>query len=283
MSQPAHDDGDFYATNMPVGEILRRAREHYGQSLSDIERALRIRACQLEAIETGHIEALPGRVYAIGFVRSYSEYLGLDGAHMVHLFKEQAGRVANDPELHFPAAAPDTKLPPSWLLVASLAAVVFLVIGWWALSSSPEQQALVTEVPSVEETIGETQVVYGPPAPAEIALATEKSPESENPVVAPVVVEPEQTIIINVTENSWVEIHDEEGSILVSRVLKAGDRFYVPDRPGLLMSLGNAGGIELEVNGRKLGALGERGDVQRRIDLGVESLIQRFGLAETAE
>ncbi|MBU0859077.1 MAG: helix-turn-helix domain-containing protein, partial [Alphaproteobacteria bacterium] len=90
-------------TDMTVGEILRRTRLHYGQSLTDVESILRIRAAQLQALEDGRIDLLPGRVYAIGFVRAYAEYLGLDGEKMVHLFKAQAG---NPPrpraELHFP-------------------------------------------------------------------------------------------------------------------------------------------------------------------------------------
>ncbi|PZO78204.1 MAG: DUF4115 domain-containing protein, partial [Micavibrio aeruginosavorus] len=73
-----------------MGEILRRTRVHYGQSLQQIEGVLRIRASQLDALEQGDVSQLPGRVYAIGFVRSYSEYLGLDGDKMVHLFKEQS-------------------------------------------------------------------------------------------------------------------------------------------------------------------------------------------------
>ena len=90
MTQHAiQQDGDFYRTDMPVGEVLRRAREHYGQSLRDVERNLRIRASQLAHLENGEYSALPGRVYVIGFIRSYSEYLGLNGDEMVNLYKRQ--------------------------------------------------------------------------------------------------------------------------------------------------------------------------------------------------
>ncbi|MFN3700448.1 MAG: helix-turn-helix domain-containing protein, partial [Alphaproteobacteria bacterium] len=73
VDAPEKSAAEFH-TDMPVGEILRRGREHYGQSLEDVERNLRIRAIQLHALETGNIEQLPGKAYALGFVRSYSEY-----------------------------------------------------------------------------------------------------------------------------------------------------------------------------------------------------------------
>ena len=68
MAEPAstnQNDGTSF-TDLPVGEILRRTRVHYKQSVEDIERALRIRASQIKAIETGDLEQLPGRVYAVG-------------------------------------------------------------------------------------------------------------------------------------------------------------------------------------------------------------------------
>src|SRR5688572_20077124 len=113
MGQPAMtEENPHFQTDLSVGEILRRTRLHYNQTLPDIERALRIRASQLEALENGNYDQLPGRVYVIGFIRSYSEYLGLDGDKMVHLFKTQSGgKVAQPASLGFQVPASDTKMP----------------------------------------------------------------------------------------------------------------------------------------------------------------------------
>ena len=100
---PQHHDIDLDSyTDLSVGEILRRTRLYYGQSLNDVEINLRIRASQLDLLEQNHIAHLPGRVYAIGFVRAYSEYLGLDGDKMVHLFKAQSVGKKWRPKLSFP-------------------------------------------------------------------------------------------------------------------------------------------------------------------------------------
>src|SRR5215475_10236539 len=63
-----------------VGQDLRAARLRRGDDLATVSRALKIRKDHLEAIEEDKLENLPGKNYALGFVRSYADYLGLDGA-----------------------------------------------------------------------------------------------------------------------------------------------------------------------------------------------------------
>lgn len=270
MAEPAlaHDEPDYYYTDMPVGEILRRAREHYGQSIADIERALRIRASQIEAIESGDLSRLPGPVYAIGFVRSYADYLGLGGEKMVRLFKMQTGDVGDKkPELRFHTPAKEAKVPPLWLVLASLA-VAFGVLAGWGIYNG-EDRTLVTSVPELPAQIRDRvaadaakKEVMGPPAPASLAAA---SPPA---VVAPA----GPGIILNVKENSWVEIVDGEGKPIVSRALKSGDQYFVPDRPDLKMSLGNAGGIEILIDGAAIPPIGKSGEIKRDIPLDSQAL-----------
>jgi len=72
-----------------VGRLLRSARERQGLGLDEVEATLLIRTAQLRAIEDDRFDALPAEAYARGFVRTYAEYLGLDGDQMVQLFNEQ--------------------------------------------------------------------------------------------------------------------------------------------------------------------------------------------------
>ncbi|MGQ0526755.1 MAG: RodZ domain-containing protein [Alphaproteobacteria bacterium] len=284
MTQPTPQEENIYQTDMPIGEILRRARMHYNQSLSDVENNIRIRASQIDAIEKGDFEKIPGRVYAIGFVRSYSEYLGLDGEKMVKLFKMQYGgsRVIR-PELNFPVAVDDIRIAPPWLIGACLAGVVLILISWWALRGDDRTEIEVippvTEAtqPPEETSAGEpvSQQFYGPTMPSgeEVAVA----PEAD---AAPTAEAEKKTTILNIVQNSWVEIKDRSGKTLVSRVLQAGDRYYVPDSPNLLMSLGNSRGVEIIIDGEKLQPLGGVGEVQRNIPLDAASLKKNFGKAQ---
>ncbi len=269
------EEPDYFRTDMPVGDILRRARVHYNQSITDVERALRIRASQIDAIESGKLEQLPGHVYAIGFVRSYAEYLGLDGDRMIRLFKEQSSGVEEKPELHFLVAASESKLPALWIILASFAVAVGILIFWAALQQ--DDRSMVTDIPAVPaalkaeiEKSTAIELPYGPPAPTQQQMAVTVSEE----VTAQVKAEPpvQKGLILQIQQNSWVEIKNESGKAIVSRVLKAGDQYYVPDSPNLKMSLGNAGGVAVLLDGQALPALGRPGEIRRDIPLGREAL-----------
>ena len=262
MAELATDDEEISFTDMPVGEILRRTRQHYDQSIEDVERALRIRASQIEAIEANDLKALPGKVYAVGFVRSYSEYLGLDGDKMVELFKRQAAGQTEEAELHYPVTPADSKTPPVWLILTCAFLLIAVIATWFG--DKPEERAAVERVPPVPQELKvAAQAPKPPPPPEEEQVIDEKPPEG---------------IILNIRQNSWVEIRDQQGKAMLSRVLKAGDQYYVPDRPDLTISIGNAAGVEIEVDGEALRPLGEKGRVVRRLPLDAEYLKENFAL-----
>jgi transcriptional regulator with XRE-family HTH domain len=62
-----------------IGDSLREARTRRGLSAADVQKDLRIRERYLTAIEDEKWELLPGEAYTKGFLRTYAEYLGLDG------------------------------------------------------------------------------------------------------------------------------------------------------------------------------------------------------------
>ncbi|MDR2006141.1 MAG: helix-turn-helix domain-containing protein [Acidaminococcales bacterium] len=70
-----------------VGELLRDERERQGITLRDIEAATSIRLRYLQAIESSDYSALPGNVYAKGFVRNYAITLGLNETEFVGMYK----------------------------------------------------------------------------------------------------------------------------------------------------------------------------------------------------
>ncbi len=101
-----------------IGSQLRTAREAKGLTLEQAFKATRIKTSYLEAIEANQLDTLPGPVQARGFVRTYANYLGLDGEHLAALLDAHkapvpevqpvnVGMVATKP----PALAPPVKLP----------------------------------------------------------------------------------------------------------------------------------------------------------------------------
>ena len=76
--------------SLGIGERLVQARDERGLSLEDAERDTRISRRYLQALEDETFHIIPAPVYARGFLRSYSQYLGLDTAQLLARFPEQA-------------------------------------------------------------------------------------------------------------------------------------------------------------------------------------------------
>lgn len=135
-----------------VGAELRAARLRRGEDLRTIGQALRIRREQLEAIEEGRGDDLPGRAYAIGFVRSYAEYLGLDSAHIVARYKAELDFSENTGEaLAFPDVPKENRLPRGTFLIVGIVVAVGLYGGWLLTRSADRMMA--ERVPSVPDRI----------------------------------------------------------------------------------------------------------------------------------
>jgi cytoskeleton protein RodZ len=124
-----------------------------GLGLRDVADHIRIRSNHLEAIEGGRFEDLPGRTYAIGFVRSYAEALGLDGEEMVRRFRDEAAGLAGTTALVFPSPAPEGKVPGGIVMVAALVLAALVYGSWYALSS--RDMAIADLVPEVPERLSQ--------------------------------------------------------------------------------------------------------------------------------
>src|ERR1700677_5398506 len=88
--------GDSESPLQTVGQDLRAARLRRGDEIAQVSRALKIRKDHLDALEEDRLEDLPGKTYAIGFVRSYARYLGLDATECVERFKREISSRPDD-------------------------------------------------------------------------------------------------------------------------------------------------------------------------------------------
>ena len=132
-----------------VGQHLRAARLRRGDELAVIARVLKIRKDYLEALEEDRQGALPGRAYAIGFVRSYADYLGLDASETVERFK---GEIAERGEEHVSMPLlerphEERRLPQGWVVIA-LVLVGALAFGLWRLARSASVYFNPPELPA---------------------------------------------------------------------------------------------------------------------------------------
>jgi cytoskeleton protein RodZ len=135
--------------------------------------------------------------------------------------------------------------------------------------AAPQDQAAAPQPPQVALP-APSGAVPVPPAPSAPPLAAALPPPPpppppdaatapEGPRVYGVTNGPAR-IVIRATADSWIQVRDRDGS--QARVLKPGEIYRVPDRPGLTMRTGNAGGIEILVDGKPAPALGQTGQTR---------------------
>lgn len=169
--------GDADAPLETVGQDLRAARLRRGDDLATVSRALKIRRDHLEALEEDRFEALPGRAYAVGFVRSYADYLGLDPLQSVERFKSEiAGRNEIQPTVGPPPDVESVRLPQGWLVIG---VVVLLIVVYGAYHLARSADTLLRQpVAAVPARMAP------PPAPTVVTTVTPQKPAPATPAAA---------------------------------------------------------------------------------------------------
>jgi cytoskeleton protein RodZ len=136
-----------------IGNSLREARVRQQLELTEVEQATKIRARYLRALEEENFEALPAQTYVKGFLRTYADYLGLDGQLYVDEFNSRYGEDEDYREPMIargasPVRREHRRLERRWVLIAlaAIAALVAFVVAAWKFGgdSQPPIPNLVT-------------------------------------------------------------------------------------------------------------------------------------------
>lgn len=164
-----------------AGSDLRAARERRGEDLRAIADLLRIRRVQLEALEESRYDDLPGRAYAVGFIRSYAEYLGLDSVELVERYKSEldAHLSEGDDALPFPDIQEQARLPRGTFLVVALV-VMASVYGIYLMTRSADRM-MAERVPDVPGQM-EVNVASNSPDERPASLSGDPASASTRPM-----------------------------------------------------------------------------------------------------
>jgi cytoskeleton protein RodZ len=320
------DDAD--ASGPPasrVGNDLRTARERLGWALPDVAAHLRIRLPFLDALEAGRTDELPGTAYALGFLRTYAQALGLDPDEMTRRFREEAAEANRKTELKFPAPVPDRGMPAGAVVLVGGLLLIAAYAGWYRVSDHgltgadavppvPARLAPLAASPDQHLAAPAAATAEAPDATAQPAAAPTVVPPSrpDAPAAAPgttrtatalsaVVASPNaaasgstsaasaaamttaanaapiatpngaQHLMLRAKSDAWVQVRERDGAVLLNRVLRPGETWVVPDKPGLLLTTGNAGGTEVLVDGMVTASLGIDGGVRRDLPLDADA------------
>jgi len=283
-----------------LGEWLRRRREELGISLEQAEADTRIRLRYLEALESEEYDALPDPVVGRGFLRNYATYLGLDPQEAADRF---SGKVAPpEPEsLSVEGPTPFTAGPfrpvslhqmpgrrPRWVWIAGLAVIVvagLAGLAWWGypyLSAwltreQPTSPSIAATSTQPATTGGLATVTRTPSADVAVTEAATATPEGSTPTPRPTRMPthtpsptPSPSVYTGIflelvfVDTSWIQV-TVDGVREFQGELEADTyrSWYGEER--IELRIGNAGAVQVTVNGQSLGALGEVGEVIDRV------------------
>ena len=104
-----------------------------------------------------------------------------------------------------------------------------------------------------------------PPEQAEAATPTEAAPAASEATASSG--GDSRVALKAAVDDCWVQVREMDGQLLLSKLLRKGETFRVPNRPGLSLTLGNAGALEITVDGKRVPSLGQPGQVRHDINL----------------
>jgi cytoskeleton protein RodZ len=254
----------------PIGALLEQKRQEKGLSLRDVEQATKIRTRYLEGLEREDYSVLPDAVYVQGFLKTYANFLGLDGERLSRELKDrrsprrerQLGHeglrttefeqpLINPGGLH---GAERRMISGATVLAVALAVLVLTavigalyLVGSWS-SGGPGAEG-EPEVAQQEDVPADRE-----PAPSPAQLATTEPTGGEPTTGADAV-----RVTVWVTGSPTGLSILTDGTLAYDQVAQPGFSRTLEARDAITISTANAGAVSVEANGQDVGVLGNSG------------------------
>lgn len=285
-----------------LSENLKKEREKKGITLEEAAKVTKIRKTYLQALEDGDF-SVQSPVFMKGFLKSYAEFLGLNSTDIIRRYENEIMAVEEaEAESEKPAVqSKGSKYLSFIVIILSLGAFliiasIILFIRWHKVPVSPppvteekkEEQKVVETPASTPPVLTTTQekppsdltspapvIKPASPPPTVTAKTPEVKPSVEAPAVKPIEAtgKPAEKMAENgkahvlsmtATGTAWLRITVDNGTA-TETVLKKGDTLELFAEREFVIVTGNAGEIELRLDGKPMGALGESGKVVSRV------------------
>ena len=258
--RPFEDDRE--PARLSVGRALKQARIDAGLTVDDVSNATRVRIAIVHAIEADDFAPCGGDVYARGHIRTLAKAVHLDPVPLLAQYDaEHGGRPAPTPAAPLFEAErirPERR-GPNWTaaMVAAIVAVIGFV-GFTAFKGGDEGGAKT----QVAEGSTPTTSRSPSPTPTGRTSATPKSAPSDSAIAAA----PQDKVTVQVSAadgKSWISAKDHNGRLLFDGLLQQGESKTFQDSDKINLVLGDAGAIQLYVNGKKIEDAFQPGAVER--------------------
>jgi cytoskeleton protein RodZ len=223
-----------------LGERFRAAREARGLAVSDVADKIRIRSVYLAAIEDENWNAIGAPVYIRGFIRTYARFLGIDPEDAVRAFNRAQPPAAADLPAQDTAPRPVMAGRTSMLIWVA-AAVAVLLVAFVVYNELTMQRGQVAAA------------VTATASPTPAATTAPAASPTPRPVLAG------NSLALVLSAPSWLRV-TVDGNVSIEGTFPAGTSKTFHGKSALVR-IGNAGGVEIYVDGKDVGKLGKSGDV----------------------
>lgn len=252
-----------------LGERLKAAREEQGLTLEEVEKATHIRLHLLQALESSNFNAFPSPVITRGLIRNYAKFLNLDPIEALTLYDGNGimpvkGQRLTSDGIEFMNLTMAPRPIITWDLVIGV--LLFLVVAGGAgyLAYSVMLQPGANPPPTL------TPAVAALSENAALPLPTPTPPPTNTPTPVPPTDTPTPIVYSGVTvqlilrQPSWVQIMVDDERVFEG-ILQAGETRDWTGQRRVAIRAGNAGGVEVVVNGQSRGLMGEEGRVADQV------------------
>ena len=229
-----------------IGDSLREARTRRGLSAADVQTGIRIRERYLTALEEEQWQMLPGEAYTKGFLRTYAEFLGLDGELYIDEYNARLRSREDEPLV--PDALAASRRRPSSTALRTLAGALVLAtavagLAAWRLASSSTSH--VAQPPA-----------SGAPAAAAAPAPTVKTKPVASSAAAPAVA-PAFAVIQAARGDCWLSVHagGPHGALLFEGTLSRGATKRFALTHTVWMRMGRPNVLDVRVAGRAVAGL----------------------------
>jgi cytoskeletal protein RodZ len=244
---------------MTLGSMISKARIDARLSIEDLSAATNIRGALLRQMEANDFSQCGGETYARGHIRNLAQRLGVDPQIFLAAFEEehmQADRSMQDLLVETNAMKqPEENRKLSWKVLATISVASLGVAGLVQIivsnTSSPQIPAPISSVTASPST----------------SATPEASPSDEATLSTGTGVE---AVITATRAKSWLFVSDASGRTLFSGQISRGTTKTFTTDVSLNIKIGNAGGVDLVVNGKKIDSVGADGEVVT-LSYGVDS------------
>lgn len=248
---------------MSLGSLIAKARKDAGLSLEDLAAKTNIRISVLSEIEKDNFSHCGGETYARGHVRNIASILKADQKEFIRLYEEEQGGetrsikdlLVENSVMRLPAEARKV----SWKVLVMISVVSLFAVGI--------AQVVISNVNTNEVVSATPSASASPTADETAAESPSAEPSAENTFSSGTGVE----VVINAARaKSWLFVSDGSGRTLFSGQIPRGAVKTFSSDSQLNLKVGNAGGIDLKVNGKKVEAIGMDAEVVS-VSYGVDS------------